>query len=201
MDSTAANTWRVLGTLIRIRFTDPAEMPCTADYLTAACNQVDTTSRPVIEKAEVHQALAELIKRGLVRVEETMGTFRYAELAASRYQLTPPEHALFGTLLLHPPLTTMALLKESYRLYPFRNETQILDTIAKLEESHSVALARHWPPTPEGDQRFTHAHYEPDPQSPSDSPANNRSGDELEERIAELERLIDAVAPPLDHER
>ena len=197
-----ATTWRVLGTLIRIRFTDPAEIPCTADYLTTACNQVSTTPRPYIDKPEVHQALAELIKRGLVRVDEAMGNFRYADLVASRFQLTPSEHALFGTLLLHPPLTATALLKESYRLYPFRNETQILDTIARLEESHPVALARHWPPTPEGEPRFTHVHYEPDSQPPlSDSLIDVLPDDDLDERLAELERLIDAVAPPLDHER
>ena len=202
MSNTSATTWRVLGTLIRIRFTDPAEMPCTADYLTAACNQVGTlTALPAIDKPDVHRALAELIKMGLVRVEETMGTFRYGETAAGRFQLSPAEHAVYAVLLLNRPLTAMELLKESYRLYPFRSTSQVTETIQSLEESHPIALARHWPPTRDGEARFTHAHYEP-PAAGSEQPQTlHEPPDELERKVAELEQLIDHIAPPLDHER
>ncbi len=198
MEKTNATTWRVLGALIRIRFTDPAEIPCTADYLTSACNQHDShaISAP-IDKPEVHQALAELIKLGLVQVEETMGTFRYGELAASRFQLAPPEHALFGVLLLNPPLTAAKLLQESYRLYPFRDETQITDSISRLEEGARVSLARHWPPNDLGEPRYTHAHYEPATTRGTAAPPPHPE-DELNQKLAELEQLVDAIAPPPD---
>jgi uncharacterized protein YceH (UPF0502 family) len=200
MEKTKTTTWHVLGALIRTRFTDPAEIPCTADFLTATCNVAGTASPAApIDKPEVHQALAELIKLGLVEVEETMGTFRYGERAASRFQLAPPEHALFGVLLLNPPLTAAELLRESYRLYPFRDEAQIIDAIHRLEEAHRVALARHWPPTDSGEPRYAHAHYEPTATQAGQTPAPHPA-DELEARVAELERLIDTVAPPPDHE-
>ena len=202
MEKTTATTWHVLGALIRTRFTDPAEIPCTADFLTAACNLAGTHSHAApIDKPEVHQALAELIKLGLVEVEETMGTFRYGERTASRFQLAPPEHALFGVLLLNPPLTAAELLQESYRLYPFRDEAQIINTIQRLEEAPRVSLARHWPPTATGLPRYAHVHYEPAATPPSTPVSTTLGADELEDKVAELERLVNAITPPPDHER
>jgi uncharacterized protein YceH (UPF0502 family) len=196
-DIIAASTWLVLGALIKLRFTQPEETPCTADFLTAACNQV--TEQPQarhIDKAEVHQALATLVRWGLVQVLETAGTFRYGELSASRFQLSPSQQALFAVLLLNEPLTASELLKSSYRLYPFRDEAHIIATIGELADKRDKPLARHWPPNTAGEARFTHTRYQQDTPGYTQQTPTLHPAEELDQKVAELSRIIDHLVPP-----
>ena len=54
---------QTLGTLIRLKFTAPDDYPCSADTLTVAFDQLPGSPAcgPVV-KADIHQALAELVR-------------------------------------------------------------------------------------------------------------------------------------------
>lgn len=200
MDNISATAWHVLGTMIQHRLTQSEASPCTADELAKYCNSTgELTGLPTLDKATVHKALAELIRNGLVQVQETMGTFRYRDLSASGLGLLPPQQALFASLLTNPPLSAGELLKVVYRIYPFRSETRIVATIDELRNKRRFPLARHWPPGDDGQPRFTHANYKPSTQQEAKQTASSNPipdpADELERKISELESLIDALSP------
>ena len=196
-DTVAPATWQVLGTLIKLRFTDPAEVPCTADFLTAACNQVsELENHAVIDKPEVHQALASLIRLGLVQVLETAGRFQYGELTASHLGLTPSQQALFAVLLINDPLTVDELMKATYRLYPFRDSQHLTDILEELKNRAHTPLARHWPANTRGEPRFTHSRYQENTFSLNTHKPDIHPADELDRKVAELGDIIDHLVKP-----
>lgn len=111
---------RVLGSLIEKQATTPETYPLTLNALQLACNQ-KTSREPVmnLELGELGAALRALENRELVRLVMGSRADRWEQRLDKALQMTPPQLALLGLLLLRGPQTLGELLTRSARLQAF----------------------------------------------------------------------------------
>ncbi|RUM93598.1 MAG: hypothetical protein DSZ28_07670 [Thiothrix sp.] len=191
---------QTLGTLVRLEFTAPDGYPCTADALTIAFDQQpgNPACGPVV-KSDIHKALTELVRYSLVRVLQQKDGFRYKQNASKVFWLKPAQLALLGVLLLRGPLSTEELLRYTYRLYPFRDIQHVRNNLEAVGIERTPALVHELPSTDEASS-FTHLFIEETQlarlivdSSPTKSQPQQARLDELEERIAELEEIVNRL--------
>ncbi len=137
---------RVLGCLIEKEATTPEAYPLTQNACVTAANQ-KTSRHPImkLDPGRVGQALRQLEQRGLVRSEFGARATRYAHQADSGLELTPPQRALLGLLILRGPQTLAELFARSERLHRFDDLDEVrycLDRLAGRDAPLVILLAR-----------------------------------------------------------
>ena len=194
---------RVLGALMEKSKTTPDYYPMTLNALTAACNQ-KTSRKPVVnyDDETVAIALNSLKKRGLISTA-TGGSGRvvkYKHNFAIAFPVLPSEVAIICLLLLRGPQTPGELNTNSGRLYEFETLEDVQEVLEKLaggEMPYAVQMPRR-----PGQKEVRYMHLlggTPDfeeeelPEEPA-----RRSVDELENRVAKLERDYTEMKEALD---
>ncbi|HEX5283716.1 MAG TPA: YceH family protein [Bryocella sp.] len=187
---------RVLGVLIEKGITTPEYYPLSLNAAVNACNQKSSRD-PVMElsEADVRSALFELEQLGLVRVLADSRVSKFEHLAYGRLALGRPETAVLGLLLLRGAQTAAELRARAERMYSFDDVaavTAVLERLAAREEALVVQLARQpgaresrWMHRLSGDVDSAAA--------PAVSTATAATTNDLQERMAELERLVKAL--------
>ena len=181
---------RVLGCLLEKQRTTPDQYPLSLNALRLAANQ--TTSRdPVVDYDEgtIRQALDRLGRRGWTRLASGPGSraAKFRHLLDEALQLTPSQLAILAVLMLRGPQTVAELRVRTERLYPFASAEDVEAALHSLTERELVEEgSRH---------RWQHLLGGAGEAAPA-SPAEPSSG--LEERVAELERLVAEMQERLD---
>jgi uncharacterized protein YceH (UPF0502 family) len=191
---------QTLGTLIRLKFTTPDSYPCSVDTLTVAFDrQPGEPACGLIVKSDMHKALAELVRHSLVRVMQQKVGFRYKENASKVFWLKPAQLVLLGVLLHSGPQSAEGLLRDAHSLYPFRDLQHVQNNLLALGHDRTPALVHELPSTDKA-PIFTHLFIEETElarlivdSSPSKSRPPQRQIDALEERVAELEAIVNRL--------
>jgi len=176
---------RVLGCLLEKQRTTPDQYPLSLNALRLATNQ--TTSRdPVVDYDEgtIRQALDRLGRRGWTRLASGPGSraAKFRHLLDEALRLTPSQLAILAVLTLRGPQTVAELRVRTERLYPFASAEDVEGTLRELAGRELVEEgSRH---------RWRHLlggadEAEPAPSAPPVP--------DLEERVAELERIVAAL--------
>jgi uncharacterized protein YceH (UPF0502 family) len=191
---------QTLGTLIRLKFTAPDGYPCSVDALTVAFDQQpgNPACGPIV-KSDMHKALAELVRHSLVRVMQQKEGFRYKQNVSKVFWLKPAQLALLGVLLHFGPQSAGGLLRNAHPLYPFRDLQHVQNNLLALGHDRTPALVHELPSTDKS-PIFTHLFIEETElarlivdSGPSKSRPPQRQIDELEERVAELEEIVNRL--------
>ncbi|QID16845.1 DUF480 domain-containing protein [Nitrogeniibacter mangrovi] len=133
----SAEEARVLGVLIEKSYTTPDQYPLSLNGLTTGCNQL-TGRDPVmsLEEAEVADAVASLLERGLVGRREGARVVKYEHLVRLRHSLPPAEQAVLALLMLRGPQTAGELRTRSERMYRFDDVAAVHAVLDHLEEKY-----------------------------------------------------------------
>jgi uncharacterized protein len=173
---------RVLGCLLEKQRTTPDQYPLSLNALRLAANQ--TTSRDPVtdyDEAAIRKALETLGDRGWTRLASGPGSraAKFRHLLDDALQLTPPQLALLAVLMLRGPQTAAELRARSERLHAFASNDEIEETLRRLAERELVAEgSRHrWQQLLGGGE-------------PSPAPDAAAESEDLEARVAELERVV-----------
>ncbi|HUK96738.1 MAG TPA: YceH family protein [Gaiellaceae bacterium] len=190
---------RVLGCLIEKQRTTPEQYPLTLNALRLACNQ-STSRDPVTDYDEetVRTAAQSLGTRGYARLATGPGsrTPKYRQLFQEALDLMPAEVSILAVLMLRGPQTAAELKTRTARLFEIDDAAPVLAGLAGKE------LVRQLPrQAGRREERWAHlledVHAEPAPAEPPGEPAPLELRlARLEDRVAELERLLAAAGPP-----
>ena len=189
---------RVLGCLIEKQRTTPEHYPLTLNALRLACNQ-STSRDPVTtyDEETVRAAAQSLGTRGYARLATGPGsrTPKYRQLFQEALDLLPAEVSILAVLMLRGSQTAAELKTRTARLNELDNVAPLL---ARLEERELVHRLPRQPGRRE--ERWAHQLGEETAQEPFAAPVEAPSSLEqrlagLEERVAELERLLEARKP------
>ncbi|TLX58964.1 DUF480 domain-containing protein [Stutzerimonas nosocomialis] len=198
----SATEARILGCLIEKQALSPETYPLTLNALVLACNQ-KTSREPVmnLSAGQVGQGLRTLEELGLVRMVMGSRADRWEHRAEKALQLTAPQVALIGLLLLRGPQTLNELLTRSSRMQPFDD---LADVQHQLDRLASRTLATRLPrQAGQREERYMHllggsevpadsgAEEEDAPVAPSRLEALEARVQALEERLARLEGTSD----------
>ena len=190
---------RVLGCLIEKQRTTPEQYPLTLNALRLACNQ-STSRDPVTayDEETVRAAAQSLGTRGYARLATGPGsrTPKYRQLFSEALDLMPAEVSILAVLMLRGPQTAAELKTRTARLHEIDDVAPVLASLGEKE------LVERLPRQPgRREERWGHlvgeAGAEQPPHTPSDilpetsAPLEQRL-EQLEERVAELERLLAA---------
>ena len=150
---------RVLGVLVEKALTGAAPEPLTLNAIVTGSNQKSNRD-PVmaVEEPEVDGALESLQQKGLVFRVTGGRVDRWRHNAYDAWQLSKPELALLGELLLRGPQTAAEARSRASRMEPLDNETAT-NTIKGLVEKQFVVWL-----TPESRRGaiLTHNLYSPE---------------------------------------
>lgn len=192
---------RVLGCLIEKQRATPEQYPLTLNALRLACNQA-TSRDPVLDLDEstVRASAQSLGTIGYARLATGPGsrTAKYRQLFQEALDLMPAEVSILAVLMLRGPQTVNELKTRTARLATIEDVPAVL---ARLAEKELVQLLPRRPGQRE--ERWTHLLGSETPQEPPDivqaqsEPLEMRIA-ALEERVAELERLLGARELPVD---
>lgn len=196
---------RVLGSLMEKSKTTPDQYPLSVNALMNACNQKSARD-PVMNltPGDVRAALGSLTRRGLVRMAGGYGgrvskyEHKLGPSASAPLALTPEQFALVCTLLLRGPQTPGELRSRTQRLAEFRDTGAVEATLGQLENHESGPLVMRLEREPgKRESRYRHLLGTDEPGEESAEiprPAAERvRGDSLEERVAALEREVEAL--------
>lgn len=203
MLSLTAAEVRVLGALIEKEITTPEYYPQSLNALVNACNQKSNRD-PVFDlsEADVRSALFELESLGLVRVLADGRVSKFEHLAYIKLDLRRPEIAVLCLLLLRGPQTAAEMRARAERLYAFDDTAAVTTTLERLagrEDPLVVQLARQ-----PGARESRWMHLLAGSVAETEAPGQTANGvpvgsvaSGLEERVAELERLVASLAERL----
>jgi uncharacterized protein YceH (UPF0502 family) len=188
---------RVLGCLIEKQRTTPEQYPLTLNALRLACNQ-STSRDPVTtyDEETVRAAAQSLGTRGYARLATGPGsrTPKYRQLFSEALDLMPAGVSILAVLMLRGPQTPAELKTRTARLHEIDDVTSVL---ASLEEKELVERLPRQPGRRE--ERWAHLLGDTAVEQPPDglpeisAPLEQRLA-QLEDRVAELERLLAAGA-------
>ena len=220
IDNLTPEETRIIGCLLEKSVTTPDQYPLTLNALTNACNQ-KSSRNPVmsLEQGTVARTARMLEEQHLVTIQENFKSRvvkyqqRFCNTPFSELQFTDAEYAVICLLLLRGPQTPGELRTRSGRLFQFRDNAEVTETLVGLLEREKGPVVARLPRTP-GRQDSEYAHLfsgaiESAPAEAVDT-ASVRSGDtqsragradrisELELRVAELERELIALKDLLD---
>lgn len=183
----------VIGTLARLQFTSLSEYPPVAQVLTDTINEHQKAAgNEPLSKAEIHHALAELVRFGLVRVQDDAGSFHYSQHLRQRLQLKTKQFAVLTALLEGEPLDYESVYKHAFLLYPFRSDDQVGQVLTELVNAELVKMVEQ---PSDGSWKYTHYWYglstNKDPESDDQTDSDDSDDSLLTERMDELENILD----------
>jgi uncharacterized protein YceH (UPF0502 family) len=203
MDADAVEI-RVLGCLIEKQRTTPDQYPLSLNALRLAANQA-TNREPVVEYDEgtIRAALDRLGRRGWTRLATGPSgrTAKFRHLLDEALQLTQSQLALLAVLMLRGPQTVGELRARCERLYPFPSTG---DVEFALEELTGRELVERLPKRAgEREERWIQLLGGPvasadEPAQVAPAAAPTLGVQDLEERVARLERKFDELLERLD---
>lgn len=213
LDLTAPQA-RVLGALIEKQVTTPDAYPLTLKALTTACNQTSNRD-PVVqfESQLVETTVFALKSKGLARVVHPGSGERatkYRQVADEALGLDGAERALVAVLLLRGAQTVSELRTRTERMHPFASPAEVESALERLTGGARPLVARveRLPGQKEGrwidllqpnpDERAAAAASASATVTASSRGSSGRV-DELEARVAELERRLSALVEALGH--
>jgi uncharacterized protein YceH (UPF0502 family) len=198
----APNELRVLGCLIEKQRTTPEQYPLTLNALRLACNQA-TNRDPALEldESQVRAAAQHLGTLGWARLATGPGsrTAKYRQLFSEALDLMPQEVSLLAVLMLRGPQTVPELKTRTERLHRFESNDDVMEWLSRLDGKELVHLLPKQPGQREA--RWKHLLAEgPTAAGPVEEPeaavgepsSQERRLAQLEERVAELERVLAA---------
>jgi uncharacterized protein len=196
MNMSAAEA-RVLGCMLEKQVTTPDIYPLTLNSLRLACNQ-STNRDPVVDYDDevLRDALHHLERRGLTRLASGRSSRapKYRHLLAQALPLSEDEHAMLCVLLLRGAQTPGELKQRTERMHAFAGLDAVHETLDRLIARELVMRLDRRPGQKE--ERYEHllsedsAGEEPVPTAiPTVTPTNGEVND-LEERVARLERAV-----------
>jgi len=211
----SAEEIRVLGSLVEKAATTPEQYPLSVNALRNACNQKSSRD-PVmdLDESSVREAITSLTRRGLVKMGSGYGgrvskyAHRFGE-AASGLALGADEVAVLGVLFLRGAQTPGELRARTQRLHEFADTAAVEAVLDRLQQHAEGPLVRRLERQPgKREHRYVHcfgARLEPSEtetaivgSAPVPSPAPEPAGDDLEARVAALERELNEVRRRLD---
>lgn len=191
---------RILGCLIEKEATTPELYPLTLNAIQSAANQ-KTSREPLMQLGipDIGHALRQLEDLKLVRVVAGARVQRYAHRADEQLKLTGPQTALLAVTMLRGPQTIAELHQRVQSLSPIADAQTVravLDRLATREPALVVCVGRR---AGQREDRYSHLLCGTPPMldsAPELPVARESNGvdlilarlDELEARIAELER-------------
>jgi uncharacterized protein len=189
---------RVLGCLLEKQRTTPDAYPLTLNSLRLACNQ-STNRDPVVDygEPEIRAALERLGRRGWTRMASWGGrAMKYRHLLGDALSLSNGELALLGVLMLRGPQTPGELKGRSERMHAFGSLGEVEEALGALGERE---LVRALPRRPgQKEQRYEQLlGGEPEDEVAVAEPAEAPPDDDLEARVARLEREVAALRAEL----
>ncbi len=195
---------RVLGCLIEKQRTTPDAYPLTLNSLRLACNQ-STNRDPVVDygDSEIRSALERLGRRGWTRMASWGGrSVKYRHLLGDALGLSREQVALLAVLMLRGPQTLGELKGRSDRLHSFGSLAEVEQELGSLGERELVRALPRLPGQKE--QRYEQllgGEREAEQGSPAPVVATPVAAaapaDDLEERVARLEREVAALRAEL----
>ena len=181
---------RVLGCLIEKQRTTPDQYPLSLNALRLACNQ-STNRDPVVDydEATIRAALDRLGDRGWTRLASGRGSraVKFRHLLDDALGLSAPELALLAVLMLRRAQTLAELRTRSERLHGFASTVEVEETLQGLAGRELVARLPRRPG--EREERWAQL-LGGEPGSPVTPAPSSRDQDDLEARVARLEREV-----------
>ncbi|UXI69829.1 YceH family protein [Tahibacter amnicola] len=198
-----ANEARVLGCLVEKAATTPEVYPLTLNAVVGACNQKSNRD-PVmnLEQGEVGHTLRQLESKRLVAGSMSARVSRYEHRMDQALNITPRQRALLAVMMLRGPQTIAELLTRTERLADFGALDDVratLDRLCQREPALAVRLPRG---AGQREDRYMHllcgesaatAAGATISASPGTTDEVTGSSRELEQRIAQLESLVEAL--------
>jgi acyl-CoA reductase-like NAD-dependent aldehyde dehydrogenase len=192
-----ADEARVLGCLMEKAVTTPDNYPLSVNALLNACNQ-STNRDPVVsyDESTVERALEALRDKNLSRRVRATGqrVVKHRHIVDETLQLTVPEFAMLGVLLLRGAQTPGELKQRTERWHSFRSLDDIESTLQRLRERGFIRQLERRPGQKEARWETTVVTGEaviPEPVVEAESPA---SAPVVEQRAPE-ERSLDIRNP------
>ncbi|MDZ7749395.1 MAG: YceH family protein [Halofilum sp. (in: g-proteobacteria)] len=204
---------RVLGCLLEKEATTPDQYPLSINGLVTAANQ-KSNRVPVmaLPEADVREAVTALTRRSLVRQSSSGGRVsrfehRLGRGPGSALQAPPAQLAVLALLFLRGPQTPGELRSRAQRMAAFDDIDAVESTLQTLAAHADGALVECLPREPgkresrwmhclgEADSAPAPAATAPDP-APESAPRSapgpepSRVADDLEQRVARLERIV-----------
>ncbi len=199
---------RVLGCLLEKAAATPDQYPLSINALLQACNQ-KSNREPVTDLAEadVRAAVTDLVRRGLVRQASSYGgrtnrfEHRLGRGPGSALDASPQGLAVLCLLLLRGPQTSGELRARSRRLAAFADVAGVEATLEELAGARDEPLVERLAREPgKRESRWRHrlaadhdapaATTAPATADQAGGSAAVSGGDDLEARVAELERIV-----------
>src|SRR5690606_11022110 len=207
LDLTEPQT-RVLGCLIEKQAATPDAYPLTLKALTAACNQTSNRDPVVDYSPQLVETTVQALKgKGLARIVHPGSGERatkYRHVADEAFGLGPGELALLAALLLRGSPTAAELRPRSARLNSFVTPAEVEATLQGMADRPRPLVRRLDPQPGQKERRWIQLlEANPDqraaavPTRPSAPPRTANRVDELEARVAALERRLDALVTAL----
>lgn len=208
---------RVLGCLLEKEATTPDQYPLSINGLVTAANQKSNRD-PVLSlpEADVREAVTGLTRRGLVRQASSSGgrvskfEHRLGRGPGSALKAPPEQLAVLALLLLRGPQTPGELRSRAQRMTAFADIDAVESTLQTLAAHEDGALVEALPREPgKRESRWTHRlgsdGAEPTPapaavpgaDAGGGAPAADPVADDLEQRVARLERIVADLAARL----
>ncbi|HEY3865529.1 MAG TPA: YceH family protein [Solirubrobacteraceae bacterium] len=214
----SASETRVLGCMLEKQLTTPDIYPLTLNGLRLACNQ-STNRDPVVEYDDtiLRDALHHLERRGFTRLASGRGRApKYRHLLAEALPMTGDEQAVMSVLMLRGPQTPGELKQRAERMHSFAELSAVHETLERLIERGLVTCLERRP----GQKEDRYAQLLEDREGPGEANgtsvatglaaapapapaievhsarpnvAADAPVDELEERVARLEREVAAL--------
>jgi uncharacterized protein YceH (UPF0502 family) len=196
---------RVLGCMIEKQRTTPDVYPLSLNALRVACNQ-STNRDPVVEYDEemIRSALRRLEHRRWARLASGPGSraVKFRHLLDDALELTEPELALLGVLMLRGAQTPGELKGRTERLHPFASLSEVHETLDGLIQRELVARLARRPGQKEeryqqllGGEDAGGFHAAAEPVDAQDTPL---SVEHIEARLARLEGEVASLRQALE---
>jgi hypothetical protein len=185
---------RVLGALIEKQRATPDAYPLSLNALRLATNQA-TGREPVVDYDEslIRDAVARLVRRGWARLASGPGSraTKYRHLLDDALSLSGAELSVLAVLMLRGPQTPGELRLRTERLHRFATLEELDAVLARLDERRLIVRFDRRPGQKEArwslGEEFAAAE-QPDGATAAPAPLALAADDDLESRVAALER-------------
>jgi uncharacterized protein YceH (UPF0502 family) len=190
---------RVLGALLEKQQATPEYYPLTLNALVAACNQRSNRD-PVmaLSEADVLATLERLREHALVWRTSGARVERWEHNLDHRWELDAPSRAVVTVLLLRGAQTPGELRSRTERMHAFESPAEVESVLRRLAGAEEPLVAELPRQPGQKENRWVHLAGERAESPPTSVAPRERGSSEVEERLAALERRVDALAEALD---